>query len=192
MSKKKSKVSNLLFIVLIALLIIPQTRTFIQVNLQKALVKVNPFGPELIAENEQIQLTPFDYKLQSIDGINREAPIGKGKITFIGYWATWCAGCIAEMPSIAALYADYGNKIDFLLITQEEPEVVARFLEKKELNVPTVIARMATPQKLKESSIPTNYIIDQTGKIVLKEQGAANWNSEDVRSFLDSLLATSE
>lgn len=188
MAFKKPKLSNVLFIAFIALLIIPQTRTIIQVNLQKVLVKVNPFGPKAIAVDEQIQLTPFDYKLQSIEGIYREAPIGKGKVTFISYWATWCPPCIAEMPSIAELYADYGNKVDFLLITQEEPEVVARFLEKKELNVPTVIARMTTPEELKERSIPTNYIIDQKGKIVLKEQGAANWNSDDVRVFLDSLL----
>lgn len=189
MSVKKPKISNLIFIVLIALLLIPQTRTFIQVNLQKAWVKVNPFEIQAIAADKQVQLIPFDYKLQSIEGIQRDAAVGKGKVTFISYWATWCPPCIAEMPSIALLYADYGNKVDFLLITQEEPEVVARFLEKKEMNLPAVISRMKTPELLQERSIPTNYIIDKEGKIVLKEQGAANWNSDEVRVLLDGLLA---
>ena len=47
---------------------------------------------------------------------------------------------------------------------------------------------MDAPEALYERSIPTNYIIDKTGNIVLKEQGAANWNSDKVRKLLDNLL----
>jgi len=191
MKFKKFKFSNLFSIILIALLIIPQSRTFIQVNLQRTIVKLSPFGPSRIAAEDQVQLSPFEYRVTSLDGIKVNNPVGKGKVTFISYWATWCPPCIAEMPSLELLYADYGNTVNFLFITNEEPDKVKRFLDKKELNIPAVRPLMNTPEALYESSIPTNYIIDKKGNIVLKEQGAANWNSRDVRDLLDSLLAQS-
>jgi thiol-disulfide isomerase/thioredoxin len=191
MKLKKIKLSNLLFIALIALLIIPQTRTFIQVNLQKAIVKFSPFEPSTIAQEDQIQLQPFDYRLASLDGIKVNSPVGKGKVTFISYWATWCPPCIAEMPSLELLYADYGNKVNFLFITNEEPAKVQKFLDRKELNIPAVRPLMDTPENLYERSIPTNYVIDKKGNIVLKEQGAANWNTPEVRGLLDTLLTQS-
>lgn len=188
MEQKKNKLSNILFIALIVLFIIPQTRAFIQVNLQKLIVAVSPFGPEAIAKKDQVVLTPFDYKLSTLDGVAINNPVGKGKVTFISYWATWCPPCIAEIPSLEELYNDYGNKINFLFITNEDPERVKRFLDKKELNIPAVLPRMDIPEPLFERSIPTNYVIDKMGSIVLKEQGAADWNSQEVRDLLDALL----
>ncbi len=189
MKKKKFKLSNLLFIILIALMIIPQTRKPIQIALHQLSVSI--FSPSAFAKADQTQLPPFTYKLSSIDGVAREANIGQGKVTFISYWATWCPPCIAELPSIAQLYADYGNRVDFVLITQEDPEVVKRFLEKKQLNIPAVFPKMNTPEILYEKSIPTNYVIDKTGNIVIKEQGAKDWNSDSVREILDNLITAS-
>lgn len=188
MAAKKNKLSNFIFIVVIALLIIPQSRTFIQVSLQKLVVNFSPFGPEKIDKEAQISLPPFDYKVSTLDGIHVNSPIGQDKVTFISYWATSCPPCIAEIPSLEALYADYGNKVNFLFITNEEPEKVQRFLDKKSLNIPAVLPRMNTPEPLFEKSIPTNYIIDKKGNIVLKEQGAADWNTQEVRDLLESLL----
>ncbi|UWX54792.1 hypothetical protein NYZ99_18680 [Maribacter litopenaei] len=48
---------------------------------------------------------------------------------------------------------------------------------------------MNPPKDLYEKTIPTNYIIDHTGKIVIKEKGASNWNSEKIRNVLDALIA---
>ncbi len=187
MNKKKFSVKNTLFIVFIVLLIIPQTRKPIQVAINSLKVKI--FSPSAFAKADQTQLKPFTYKITSINGLSRDAKIGQGKVTFISYWATWCPPCIAELPSIEKLYTDYGNKVDFVLITQEEPDKVKRFLERKQLNIPAVLPQMETPEQLYERSIPTNYIIDKTGKIVIKEKGAADWNSDKVRETLDKLIA---
>ena len=42
---------------------------------------------------------------------------------------------------------------------------------------------------LQENSIPTNYVIDAQGTIIIKETGAADWNSSKVRNLLNELLA---
>jgi len=184
--KKKLSIKNILFIAIVVLFIIPQTRMPIQVAINK--LKVQIFSPSVFAKEDQTQLEPFIYKVKLIDGFSRDVKIGQGKVTFISYWATWCPPCVAELPSIEKLYEDYGSKVDFILITNEEPIKVKRFLERKELNIPAVLSQMNTPEQLYERSIPTTYIIDKTGKIIIKEKGAANWNSIRVRKTLDNLI----
>ena len=187
MKRKIPKLSNLLFALFLVLLIIPQTRTPIQVALNK--VRVFVWSPSELDGEDQMQLQPFDYKLADLNGNPITIEIGKGKVTFISYWATWCPPCIAELPGIEKLYKDYGEQIDFLLITNEAPEVVQRFLEKKNYKLPVFIPRMSPPETLFEPSIPTNYVLDKKGKIIIKETGAADWNSEKVSLVLDALLA---
>ena len=114
--------------------------------------------------------------------------VGNGKVVFISYWATWCPPCIAELPTIEKLYADYGDQVNFMLISNERSETVRLFLEKKGYDLPVYLSRMQAPKALFERSIPTTYIIDGDGKILMKETGAADWNSEKVREVLQDLL----
>ena len=184
--KKKLNLSNILFVVFIVLLLVPQTGKPIQVALHKA--KLYLFSPTILAEEHQNQITPFNYKLATLDGSLANIKIGKGKITFLSYWATWCPPCIAEMSSIQLLYDDYKESIDFVLLTNEEPEVITAFLEKKGYQLPVFIPQIKAPELLYSTSIPTNYIIDQEGKIIIREKGASDWNSDKVRLTLDALL----
>lgn len=186
MKRKTPKTSSLLFALFIILLIIPQTRTPIQVAVNK--VKLLVWSPSELGADDQTQLAPFTYQLADLDGTSKTIEIGKGKVTFISYWATWCPPCIAELPSIEKLYADYGDKVNFMLITNEDPEVVTRFLVKKGYELPVYNPRMQAPEALFDRSIPTNYIINAKGKIIIKETGAADWDSEKVREVLDDLI----
>ena len=142
-------------------------------------------SPSTLDPEEQILVTPFDYKLYDLNANALEVGIGKGKVTFLSYWATWCPPCLAELPGIQELYSRYGDRIEFVLITSENPEVVNRFLDKKNYDLPVYLPRMNTPEVLSERSIPTNYIIDAKGKILVKEQGAVDWTSEKVREILE-------
>ncbi|WP_445386275.1 TlpA family protein disulfide reductase [Robiginitalea sp. IMCC44478] len=181
--KKYLSLSNIVFAVFLALLIIPQTRKPIQVGLNK--VRMLLLSPSKLDPGEQIQVIPFAYKLYDLNANALEVGIGKGKVAFLSYWATWCPPCLAELPSIQVLYSRYGDRIEFVLITNEDPEVVSRFLDKKNYDLPVYLPRMNPPEVLSERSIPTNYIIDAKGKILVKEQGAVDWNSEKVREILE-------
>lgn len=185
MKKKKLRLSNLIFALFIIVLIIPQTRTAMQIALNA--VKVKLFSPSALDAEEQTQLEAISYQLVDLKGNPTTAEIGQGKGVFLNYWATWCPPCIAEMPSIQRLYNDFGDKIDFVLLTEENPEVVRTFLEKKQYDLPVFIPRMQAPKSLYEPSIPTTYIIDKSGKIIVKEQGATDWNSKKLRELLEGL-----
>lgn len=180
------KTNELLFIAFIVLLLIPQTRTPIQVAINKLKVKI--WSPSLEDLDDQKMVVPFQYEVQNLNGEPKNIAIGQGKVAFISYWATWCPPCIAELPGIQALYNDYGDKVNFVLLTQENTQKVQRFISKKEYDLPIYIPKMQAPGILQEKSIPTNFVIDAQGVIVIKETGAADWNSKKVRELLDDLL----
>jgi thiol-disulfide isomerase/thioredoxin len=186
MKLKRPSLSNLLFGVFIILMLLPQTRTPIQVAVNQ--LKMYVFSPSAIDENEQAQMLPFEYQLTDIHGDYNSISIGKGKVSFISYWATWCPPCLAELPSIQKLYVDYGDQINFILLTNENPDIVQRFMNKKGYTLPIYFPKMETPETLDSNSLPTNYIIGGKGKIIIKEKGAADWNSKKVRDVLDVLL----
>jgi thiol-disulfide isomerase/thioredoxin len=186
MKFRKPKISDIIFVVFIALLLLPQTRTPIQVAINK--LKVAVWSPGIQDKEYQKHIKPFQYKVVDMQGNDKSISVGKGKVAFISYWATWCPPCIAELPGIQDLYSDYGDKVNFVLLTQEKPEKVQRFISKKGYELPIYFPQMQTPEILEENSIPTNYVIDSNGKIIIKETGAANWNSKKVRKLLDGII----
>ncbi|SHI91273.1 TlpA family protein disulfide reductase [Pseudozobellia thermophila] len=188
MRKGKIRIGDVLLLVFVLLVIIPQTRKPIQVFLNG--IKVQLFSPSVLDAEAQVTVTPFEYRVTDLNGADVSITVGNGKVSFIGYWATWCPPCIAEMPSIQSLYDDYGDSVDFVLLTHEDPEVVRNFLERKKFSLPVYFPKMQAPEELYEKSIPANFVIDKTGKIVVKETGATDWNAEKIRTILDGLIAS--
>jgi len=188
MKKRKLSISDGVLLVFLLLLIIPQTRKPIQVALNS--LKIQFFSPSTLDKANQVSIAPFTYQVSTLNGALKEIKIGNNKVTFVSYWATWCPPCIAEMPGIQKLYDDYGGSINFILLTNEEPEVVRAFLENKGFNLPVYIPRMQTPEALYEKSIPTNFLIDKSGNIIVKETGSTDWNAEKFRTILDGLIAS--
>lgn len=181
----KKNWSNILFIVFIILLIIPQTRKPIQVGLNR----IFAFSPSEIAEDEREVLTSYDWKLSSLEGERVNLKTSKGKLIIVNLWATWCPPCIAEMPSFEQLYKDYDQKVDFYFVSSEEAERLTNFMKKKNYTFPVYQALTAGPEKLQSNSLPTTYVISKSGKILIKKTGAADWNSSAFREKLDKWIA---
>lgn len=185
MTLKRPKLSNIITLAVIALMIIPQTRLPIQVLLHKGLAM---FSPSEISENRREQLTTYNWKLQSLDGLNYDFSQADDKVILINFWATWCPPCIAEMPALQSLYYDYEDKIEFLFVSQEDSETINKFLKKHSYSFKIHRPTTAVPEILKTKSIPRTLVISKKGEIIIDKTGAANWNSDSVREILDTLL----
>ncbi len=181
----KSQLSNLIFLLVIAILVIPQTRKPIQVFLNKGLALISPS----IENKEKLtKLSSYEWKLKDEQGQVFDFEDAKGKVVFINFWATWCPPCIAEMPSIQKLYNDYEDKVVFLFVTSDPYSEINKFLDKNKYTF-KVYREMSKDSKLFEvPSIPRTFLIDKNGNIIIDESGAANWNSEKVRTTIDELL----
>jgi thiol-disulfide isomerase/thioredoxin len=139
--------------------------------------------------DRQLPEKTYDWQLTHIDGIEYAFAEEKGNVVFLNFWATWCGPCLKEMPDIQRLYDDYGGKISFLLVTQEDTAKVKRFVEKRNYTLPIYFTKKGDiPEEMASKSLPTTYIIGKSGKIARAETGATNWNSLEIRSLLDDLL----
>jgi len=185
MKFRKPKTSDIVFVAIIALLIIPQTRQPIQIALHSVLSK---FSPSVIEKDEQLEVSYASWKLIDLSGKEINYSETKGKVVFVNLWATWCPPCIAEFDGIQGLYNDYSDKVEFLLVSDESPETIQKFLDKKGYNVPIFNPLNNYPEDFQARSIPRTYIIDKEGRIVVDKKGAANWNSDKIRNELDELL----
>jgi len=169
---------------MIVLLFIPQTGMPIKVFFNKLI----SFSPSVVEEDERETLVTYDWPLlndqrQQVNFINSE-----GKIVLINFWATWCPPCVAELPSLQNLYNQYGESIDFYFVTNEDPTTVTSFMNKREYDLPVFYGKETPPNLLDNTALPTTYLLDETGEIIIKKTGAATWDSETVKQTLDSLL----
>ena len=93
----------------------------------------------------------------------------KGKIVIVDFWATWCPPCRRGIPDLIDIQKEYKNDVVIIgisLDTQTKPDVVP-FIKEFGINYPVAYATMEVVQNYGNiESIPTSFIIDQSGKIV--------------------------
>lgn len=180
----KSHWSNIVFLLIIGLLIIPQTRKPIQV----AVNRLFAFSPSEVSPEERQIVSSYNWPLQNLEGERLNFSEAEGEVVLVNMWATWCPPCIAEMPSLSKLYQDYGKKVNFYFISQEEAGKLQNFLEKKNYDLPVFQPLTQPPHSLEFTSLPTTYLISRSGEIVIRKTGAADWNSKSTRELIDDLL----
>jgi thiol-disulfide isomerase/thioredoxin len=186
MKISKSQRSNIIFLIVITLLIIPQTRKPIQVFLNKGLAL---FGPSIESENNRTTIAFEDWQLQDLEGKVINFKDLENKVIFLNFWATWCPPCIAEMGSIYELYNDYKDDVVFLLVSSEKKQIVNKFMEKKGYMFNSYSPLTSYPKDFNISSIPRTFLISKKGDIVIDKSGAANWNSDKVRIQIEVLIS---
>lgn len=185
MKISKSQRHTIFLLVIILVMIIPQTRQPIQILLQKGLAL---FSPSVVNEEDRITLTDYHWKLIDEHGNTFDFEDAKGKVVVVNFWATLCPPCIAEMPSLEKLYHTYKDEVVFLLVSNEDTEVISKFKKKNHYNFLAYSSISAQPEIFDTSSIPRTYVIDKEGSIVIDKSGAADWNSEKVKELINSLL----
>lgn len=136
----------------------------------------------------QVPLDSYKWELKDTEMRSFDFETQKGKVVLVNFWATWCAPCIAEMPSMQALYKDYGERVVFMFVTNEEEQKVLDFIKRKNYELPVYFPQTKEPNVLSSKVLPTTYIINKKGKIMVAETGSADWNSTATRKLLDSLL----
>ena len=179
--------SNILLVVFIILMIIPQTRTPIQI----AVNRIFAFSPSEISEEKRQVLTDYNWKLNELEGGVTNFSDGRDKVVVLNFWATWSPPCVAEMPSFQKLYDDYGDRVEFYFVSQEEQEPLKKFLLKGNYDLPVYRSLTSIPEQLVSNSLPTTFVISRSGEMVVHKTGAADWNTKEFRKLLQELLEDS-
>ena len=110
----------------------------------------------------------------------------EGKVV-ISYWATWCAPCIKEMPSIKRaekILKDYGYT--FLLVSDESVSKISNF--KNEMNFDfNFLKSNKSFETIGVYAMPTSHVFNENGEIVETFVGVIEWDSEEIINKLKTL-----
>ena len=133
-------------------------------------------------ESLQLKSSFFDLEENNID----LSEFNNGKVV-ISYWATWCAPCIKEMPSIKRaeeILEEYGYT--FLLVSDETISKISNFKNEMNLNLKFLKSNKSF-ESLGVYAMPTSYIFDENGEIVETFVGVVEWDSEEIITKLKML-----
>ncbi|HEY4650434.1 MAG TPA: TlpA disulfide reductase family protein [Pontibacter sp.] len=156
----------------------------------ESLQNPDPHAVETAAASAGSRMAGTGFKMVSLDGTQVNFESLKGKVVFLNIWATWCPPCIAEMPNIQKLYEKIGSdKIAFVMLSVDEGgmEKVKKFIGKKGYTFPVYMPASQFPEEFYSTAIPTTFIIDPQGQIVAKQEGMADYDTKEVREYLQGL-----
>lgn len=118
----------------------------------------------------------------------------KGKLILLNLWATWCAPCREEMPSLDNLKKLFSSdEFDVLAISMDRGGInkPKKFFEETKLKQLSLYIEPSAKLmfKLKAIGLPATLLIDKEGREVGRLPGPAQWDSDEainlIRKFLE-------
>jgi cytochrome c biogenesis protein CcmG, thiol:disulfide interchange protein DsbE len=113
----------------------------------------------------------------------------RGKPVVLNFWASWCAPCVEEMPSLVQLQKVLGDKVIILAVSEDaDDNAYKQFVHDHNVDLLTVRDPKQTSNELYGTfKFPETYVIDKDGKIVRKFIGATDWTSPDLVEYFNKL-----
>jgi thiol-disulfide isomerase/thioredoxin len=136
-----------------------------------------------------------DYAFVGADGEPVKIADFKGKVVVMNLWATWCAPCVEEMPTLAKLAQAFaGRPVEVVAVSIDSPDDTAKakqfmaryeplkFYQDKAMKLPFVLRPGA-------EGTPVTVIYGRDGVEKARVTGQADWSQPDARAAVEKALA---
>jgi thiol-disulfide isomerase/thioredoxin len=127
------------------------------------------------------------FRLPGLDGGLRGKDDYRGKVVLLNFWASWCAPCRQEFPSLERLqHALGGGDFTVLAVAVADSESeVRRFLGGA---VPPFDVLLDGDQNVargyRAAGVPVTYLLDRDGRMLAGKSGPHDWDSPEVRGLI--------
>ena len=139
--------------------------------------------------------------VQTVNLINEDGeavPLDGSPVTVLNFWATWCAPCVAELPTLLALdeaLAEKGLRVVAASLDRNYGQI-SSFWDQQGwgdnldvvLDAKGSLFRSLSADELGARGVPYTAILNASGEIVSWYAGEADWDSAPVLAYFDGLL----
>jgi thiol-disulfide isomerase/thioredoxin len=115
----------------------------------------------------------------------------KGGYVLVNFWATWCAPCKVELPSLARLKDKMGDKLKVVTISVDKnADLAAKYLSDQGLaGLDTYTdSSLDLSIALGANELPTTVLIDPKGDAIGRHTGGAEWDSPAAIAALQKII----
>ncbi|MDH3658474.1 MAG: TlpA family protein disulfide reductase [Alphaproteobacteria bacterium] len=128
------------------------------------------------------------------DGNERSLSDFQGRVVVLNLWATWCAPCRKEMPSLDRLQATLGgDDLEVIALAVDRGDLTKVLDFYQEVGVEQLAVYHDPTAKagrtLRAPGLPTTVIIDRDGQEIGRVLGDAEWDGDDVITLLNAVIA---
>jgi peroxiredoxin len=130
------------------------------------------------------------FKVKTLDGKIVKLQDYRGKVVLLNFWATWCGPCVAELPTLKKIHADFSENDRFEMISlslDSSIDPVRRMVQQKGLNwIQGYLGNWSQtelPSQYTVSYLPAVIIIGPDGKIVSQKVAESQ-----IREQIDKVL----
>lgn len=136
------------------------------------------------------KLKPLKINLRDVNGNRYQFEDYHNKVTVINFWASWCPGCVKEIPSLNRLKdAMVGMDFELIMINcAEKPDRVRDFLKPFNVKFPSLVD--PTGEFAGQWNVvvyPSTFIIGPDGEIYSGVNAVLEWDSPEIIKKLQQL-----
>lgn len=146
-----------------------------------------------ISELKEGQRAPA-LTLPTLDNRRVDLRDHHARLVVVNFWATWCQPCTLEMPTLEALwttYRDRGLVVLGVAVDRGAPRsVLEPYVKTLKLTFPILLdGDLEGATRWRVTGLPTTFVVKPGGEVAGMAVGAREWNSEEMKTLVESLLA---
>ncbi|EKF55909.1 alkyl hydroperoxide reductase/ thiol specific antioxidant/ Mal allergen [Galbibacter marinus] len=151
----------------------------------------------MVLPKNQLYSTQIGFKAIKFSGKQFKKDISislddlKGKYVLLDFWATWCAPCIEEIPTLRELYEKTSkSNFEIISIVGDSPiESLEQLIKKHSISWPQIISNDLNliKEKYHINGYPTTYLLNPEGEIIAKNLRAKDLKDK-IRKLIDQQI----
>jgi len=135
-----------------------------------------------------------NVKLQGLDGKVYDLTDFKDKVVIVNFWASWCAPCVEEFPSMAKLAMQFPNDLVILAISGDQDLAAVQAFLKAFPNLAENFKIFLDPElkvakQFGTQVLPESYVLERGLKVYRKVVGTEKWDAPNALQFFKEITA---